>query len=256
MNVAPMILRFRSGSVTPAQPIEERARRVDEDDGQLQPLEPRRGPARPRRAAAGRCRRRCTSADRRSRGGSAAAATVESTPPLSAQTTRPSPTCARIRADRLVDERRHRPVAGAAADAEREIPQDLEPVVGVRDLRMKQQRVQAARRESSIAATGALALVASDRETGRRRGDEVAVAGPHAQLARHRREERRARARHVTTAWPYSRCGAGATRPPSASRHQLHAVADAEHGHARCRTRHRRSAVRQARRRSADRPTK
>ena len=35
-----------------------------------------------------------------------------------------------------------------------------------------------------------------------------------------------------TRAWPYSRCGAGATCPPSVVGHQLHAVADAKHRHA------------------------
>ena len=73
------------------------------------------------------------------------AATVESTPPLSAAD---DAAVADLRANprrRLVDERRHRPVAGAAADVEREVPQDLEAAIGVRDLGMKQQAVQAAR---------------------------------------------------------------------------------------------------------------
>ena len=40
MNVAPMILRFCSGSVTPARRSRNSVRRVDEDERQLQPLEP------------------------------------------------------------------------------------------------------------------------------------------------------------------------------------------------------------------------
>ena len=39
MNVAPMILRFCSGSVDAGQPVEEQRRRVDEHERQLQPLE-------------------------------------------------------------------------------------------------------------------------------------------------------------------------------------------------------------------------
>ena len=167
------------------------------------------------------------------------AATVESTPPLSAQTTRP---VAHLRPDarrRLLHERRHRPVAGAAADAVGEVAEDVEAALRVHDLGMKQQRVERVASGSAIAATGAFALVATTDEAGRGRGDEVAVARPHAQLGRHVGEERTRSAadrvrrscfdRSLTVAWPNSRCGAGATAPPSASRHELHAVADAEH---------------------------
>ena len=161
MNVAPMILRFCSGIGDAGQPIEKQRRRVDEHERQLQPLEALGGSARPRRAAARRCRRRCRSADRRSARWMRSAATVESTPPLSAQTTRPSPD---LRADprrRLLDERRHRPVAGAAADAVGEVAQDLEAVLGVRDLRDGTAARSSAAPRSAIAATGALALVAT-----------------------------------------------------------------------------------------------
>ena len=47
---------------------------------------------------------------------------------------------------RLLDKRRHRPVAGAAADAEGEVAQDLEAALGVDDFGMEQQRVEAALR--------------------------------------------------------------------------------------------------------------
>ena len=50
-----------------------------------------------------------------------------------------------LRADavgRLLHERTHRPVAGAAADVVGEVAQDLEAVVGVRDLGMEQQCVE------------------------------------------------------------------------------------------------------------------
>ncbi len=47
---------------------------------------------------------------------------------------------------RLLHERRHRPVAGAAAHAEGEVPEDVQAVLGVHDLGMEQERVTAARR--------------------------------------------------------------------------------------------------------------
>ncbi len=43
---------------------------------------------------------------------------------------------------RLIDERRHRPVAGAAADAVREVAEDLETPLGVHDFGMEQDRVE------------------------------------------------------------------------------------------------------------------
>ena len=48
--------------------------------------------------------------------------------------------------DRLFDERRHRPVAGAAADVVGEVAQDVETAIGVRDLGMEEQRVEPLRR--------------------------------------------------------------------------------------------------------------
>ena len=74
------------------------------------------------------------------------AATVESTPPDSAAHHAAVADLRRMRADRLVDERRDGPVAGAAADVEREVAQDLLAALGVRDFRMEQQRVVAALR--------------------------------------------------------------------------------------------------------------
>jgi hypothetical protein len=56
------------------------------------------------------------------------------------------PAVADLRGDarrRFLDERRHRPVSGAAADVEGEVPQDLETAIGVRDLGMEQQAVEA-----------------------------------------------------------------------------------------------------------------
>ena len=111
------------------------------------------------------------------------AATVESTPP-----DKPADHAAvadlGLDARRgLVDERGDGPVAGAAADVEREVAQQLGAAIGVRDLRVEQHGVVAALRRLH---DGDRRVVAGGghREAGRRRGDEVAVAGPHLQLVR------------------------------------------------------------------------
>ena len=129
-------------------------------------------------------------------------------------------------------ERRHRPVAGAAADVEGEVAQDL----GARDRCARLRGGTAARRSrrssSAIAATGALALVAVTRESGRRGLDEVAVARPHAKLAgrptRAAARRRSIRDRRVAELAMRRRRDFAAERVG----HQLHAVADAEHRHA------------------------
>ena len=150
-----MILRFCSGSVTPGQPIEEQIGRVDELERQLQPLEPRahlRGFVEAQQAVVhedarqpiadrlvqqhGRDRRVDAARQRRRR-------------------RVPSPTGRANPRDALVDERRHRPVAAAAADAEREVAQDVRAALGVHDFGMEQQRRRAAGRDPACAATGA-----------------------------------------------------------------------------------------------------
>ena len=95
---------------------------------------------------------------------------------------------------RLLHERRHRPVAGAAADVEGEVPEDVEPAIGVRDFGVEQQRVEPLRRgghrrHRRVGARG------RDGEARRRRRDEVAMARPDAQLGgdRSRRAARPAR---------------------------------------------------------------
>ena len=96
MNAAPMILRFCSGSVTPASRSRNRSDGVDEDQRQLQPLEARADLLRfvlPHHAVVDEDARQAI-ADRAM---DQHAATVESTPPLRPHTTLPSPTCARIR---------------------------------------------------------------------------------------------------------------------------------------------------------------
>ena len=181
------------------------------------------------------------------------AATVESTPPLRPQTTRPSPTCVPDARGRLVDERRHRPVARAAADAVGEVPEDLEAALGVRDLGVKQQRVQRRagvlhRRDRRVGARR------DDGEARRRGGDEVAVARPHAELAGHcanRSVWPRARRPHVHDARGRTRDaapaprGRRACRSSAACRSRCRAPA--------CRGRRRRVAARRARLRHAAR---
>ena len=69
MNVAPMIFRFCSGSVTPASRSRNSVDASTNTSGRLQPLEALANLRRLVRAAARRCPRRCTSACRRPRGG-------------------------------------------------------------------------------------------------------------------------------------------------------------------------------------------
>ena len=95
---------------------------------------------------------------------------------------------------RLCHERRHRPVAGTAADAVCEIAEDFEAALRVRHFRMKKQRVQTAprvghRRDRRVRAR------AEHRKTGRRRRDEIAVARPDFDFVGHAGKERRPVAR-------------------------------------------------------------
>ena len=88
--------------VDAAQLFEKALARVDRDDVEMQA--PRGRPprlARPRLGAAGRDRRRCRSAARRSRATTSVAATAESTPPESAQMTLSLPTWRANLLDRL-----------------------------------------------------------------------------------------------------------------------------------------------------------
>ncbi len=235
MNVAPMILRFCSGSVTPASRSRKSRTASTNTSGSC---------SRSKR------RRICSASSSRSTPLStkmhvsrspmarwmSSAATVESTPPLSRRRRGPSPTCARMRAvasstnDAIVQSPR------AAADVVGEVAQDVEAALGVRDLGVEQQRVEPPRRRPPSPRPARWRSSPTTAKPGGRRRDEVAVAGPDAQLvaARSRTAARRARCR--PSRWPNSRCGAGPTRPPEHVGHQLHAVADAEHRHARARS--------------------
>jgi hypothetical protein len=155
---------------------------------------------------------RCTSA----------ATTVESTPPLSAHRTRPVDLRADL-GDGVVRKRGHGPVARAAAHVEREVPQDVAAVVGVRHLWMEQQREQAAvamrhRRDGRIVARR------ERHEFSGHSGHRIAVAGPDPQRVWHAAKSAAPgpdRIRRIS-AWPHSRLG---RLDPTAqhARHELHA---------------------------------
>ena len=229
MNVAPMIFRFCSGIGDARQAVEkQRPTRRRTPAAAAEPLEPLADLRRfvePQHAVvdedAGQLvADRAVEDHRRDRRIDAAAQRADDA------------AVADLRANlrrRLLHKRRHRPVAGAAADAVGEVAEDLEAALGVDDFGMKQQRVEPSL-GSAIAATGALALVATTAKPVGRRGDEVAVARPDADLMRHVGEQRAAAPRRAST----RRVAELALRrrrhrPPSVSRHQLHAVADAQH---------------------------
>ncbi len=116
---------------------------------------------------------------------------------------------------RLLHERGHRPVAGAAADAVREVAQDLEAMVGVDDFRVK----QAARRDGDPRPPSPQPA----RWRSSRRPKSRAAPRPRSRRGWPRRESPPARPRTAVTAsasftvaWPNSRWGAGATLPPRA----------------------------------------
>ena len=206
--------------------------------------------------AAARCRRRCTSAGRRWRGGSAAPRPSNRRRRTAPQTTRPSPTCARIRAvaSSMNDAIVQSPVQPQTSNAKLRRISRPRSVCATSGWNSSAYRPRSA---SSIAATGALALVATTRKPGRRGRDEVAVARPHAQLVGHAVEERAPSASltRAPCAWPNSRCAARRDAAAERVGHQLHAVADAEHRHAQLEQRRDRTAARPLPTRSSGRPT-
>ena len=153
------------------------------------------------------------------------AATALSTPPDSAQITRPSPTSAADRADGRFHVVRGRPVTAGTGDAQREVGQDVPPAGGVDHLGVELEPHQAVvvghGRERRRRAGG------DDPEPGRRLEDAVAVAHPDRRVIGDAGEERLAD-RRLTVAGPNSRRSAGATSAAQLVGHELHAVADAQ----------------------------
>ena len=221
-----MILRFASGSVTPASRSRNSVARVDEHQRQLQPLEAPSGSAPPRPGASRRCRRRCRSADRRSRGGSSIAATVESTPPLRPHTTRPSPTCSPD--PRRSPRRRTTPSSSRRCSRRRRTRSGAGCRAPCRCARLPggtaTRRAGAPRRHRRDRRVGARR---GDRESGRRGLHEVAVARPHAQLDGDRRRTAARRGAMLIVAQAELAMRRRRDLPAERVRHQLHAVADA-----------------------------
>ena len=138
-----MILRFCSGSVTPASRSRNSSAASTNTSGSCSRSNRRRI------CSASSCRITPLSTKMHVRRSPIArwisiAATVESTPPLRPQTTLPSPDLLADPVGRLFHERRHRPVAGAAADVEGEVAQDVGAVIGMCNLRMEEERVHSA----------------------------------------------------------------------------------------------------------------
>jgi hypothetical protein len=221
-----LLLRIRH----PGEPLEEQPRRIREHQRQLQPLEP---PPDLRRFVeshdavvdedAGQAiADRLVEEERRHRGVDAAAQAAHDPPlahlPLD-------------RVHRLLHERRHRPVAAAAADVEREVAEDLGAAIRVCDFGVEQDGVEASilvhhRGHRRVGARR------GDGEAGRRALHEIAVARPHAQLGTDRREDRRLFV-DADDGVPVFALRRGRDFPAEGIGHQLHAVADAEHGDAR-----------------------
>ena len=238
MNSRPMILRFSSGSLTPASA--SRKRFCASTTWSLTPV------------AATKSRSTCSASPLRSSPWSTktqvsrspiarctmAAATAESTPPDSPQMARPvSPIWARIRLDLLLDDVDHRPGLAAAGDVVQEVLEHLLAVLGVQHLGVPLHAGQPA------------VEVLERRDRGGRRwtgqhGEPVRARPPPS-----RRGTSTPCARSGTSASsvpgvatltgvrPYSRAPVWATSPPSAARHQLEAVAHAEDRHAGARRR-------------------
>ena len=261
-----MIFRFVLRVGHAGQPVEKQLRRVHEHERQLQPL-----------VALANLRRfvqaqhavvdedagqlvadRAMDDERRDRRVDAAAQRADDA------------AVADLRADprrRLLDKRRHRPVAGAAADAVGEVAQDLEAAFGVDDFRDGTGSRRATRDGSDIAAIGAFALVATTEKP----GGAAATKSPW--LAQTRISSGTSANSAAGSPAPAAGASHGQTagdadvgvaelalrrrRDAPAERvgHQLHPVADAEHGTAELVDRRDRISARQDPTRSWVRPT-
>ena len=226
-----MILRFCSGSVTPASRSRNSCDGVDEDERQLQPLEPPADLRRfvePQHAVVDEDARqpiadRAVDEQRRDRRIDAAAQPADDAAarrPARGSAPSPPRRTTPSSSRRCSRRRRRRSCAGSRGRDRCARPRD-----GTAARR-------AARPASAIAATGALALVAMTAKPGGAAVDEVAMARPDAQLVGHRREAAARpasmRDRRVAELAVRRRRDLAAERVG----HQLHAVADAEHRHA------------------------
>ena len=218
MKVAPMILRFCSGSTTPASLVRNRSAGIGEHQRKREPFE-----SRPdliglvlahhpvvdedaREAIAD-----CTMDQHRGDRGvhsSAEAAHDPSRSDLLANLV-----------SRLFHERRHRPVAGATADFVSEIAKDVAAAISMCNLGMEQERVHSAIRRGHGRDRGVRAG-GRHRKAGRGRGHEIAVARPDPELVRNRAEQ----AEHPerSGSWRARTHGAAPARPrPQAPRSSI-----------------------------------
>ena len=224
-----MILRFSSGSLTPASASRNRfwasttcrstpvAATKSRSTCSASPLRSR--PWSTKTQVSRSPMARCTSA----------AATAESTPPDSPQIARRRRRPAsRIALDLLLDDVDHRPGRPAAGDVVQEVLEHPLAVLGVQHLGVPLHAGQPPvevleRRDRGDVGRG------EHREAGRRRGDRVAVGHPDACA---RRAARRAGCPGSVTvdrgAAVLARRRCAATSPPSAAGHRLEAVAHAE----------------------------
>ena len=197
------------------EPRQEARRRVDDDQRQLHPVaEPILDLRPPRPRAAGRCRRRCRSADRRSPCAPAAPRPSSRRRPTGRRRRGPSPTSAWMRADRLVDERRHRPVAAAAADVDGEGPQQIGAVLrcarprdGTAGRRAPRSRCSMADDRRGRAAWRRRRSPAARRRPSRRGWSRPSASAPGPSNSRPASPT-------VTSAWPNSRCDDRVSVPP------------------------------------------
>ena len=233
MNSRPMILRFSSGSVTPASASRNCSAASTTfsdhpgggDEVAARPARPRPARSRPwstNTQVSWSPTARCTSA----------AATAESTPPDSPQITRLSPTCARIERDLLVDDVRLGPGRPQPGDVVQEVLQDLLAVLGVQHLGVELHAGQPARRRPRTPRPARRPVDGGHGEAARRAGHRVAVRHPHRLLRRQARAA--ARPGSATVQRGAAELRAAGVRDLAAERlrHRLEAVADAEHRHA------------------------
>ena len=182
MNSPPMILRFCSGSVTPASLVEEA--RAGVDDAQID-LEGAAEDRRDLRALAG-AKQAVVDEDarqpsRRSPCRTSAAATAESTPPDRPQITRRvGPTCSAMSATASST---NEPSSSRRAPQtpKQEVGQQLGAARRVHDLGMELHALEL-RRGVANAAAGQLALSPTSAKPGRQRVDAIAVRHPDRQL--------------------------------------------------------------------------
>ena len=211
-----MIFRLRSGSTTRARASRNTSEASSETRGRLS-----RSANRVRTCSASSSRRRPLSTKMQVRRSpiarwTSSAATVESTPPLTPHTTRPSgPTCSRIRAvasstnDAIVQSPAH-PQMSRAKFRRSAVPCVVCTTSGWNRTPCRE------RSGSAMTATGAFGLVPRTANPG---GGAVTRSPwlAHTCSVSGRPRSRRLSPRVVTVAWPYSRSGAADTTPPSAA---------------------------------------